>query len=333
MEVPAPFLPRTMSTPGPPPVDIPKNLGAVLIGALFASVFSGMSDLQAMFYFKSYKHDPLPLKILVTIVWIMDTIHLGFIWSAVWFYLIGNYGSLACRRCNPVANSDDRHSDFADRRLRRLFLCKADIRPEQAGLVLNGSCDYPHLPSFGFKLKRFSLVEEHDQWLLTFTFAVSAALDAVTSGTLVYLLFQHRVENGRYNRVLNKLIVYGLECGCLTFLGSLTTMLCWILMKNLVFGGVYFCMGKFYANVLLITLNSRNDVLRGTPSVVLEPRIRTTNMDDPHLGAHPIEFAPAPSNKSKDPGSDKFQISVQMERTVHYEVDESQFRRSSSGIA
>ncbi|KAJ7617264.1 hypothetical protein FB45DRAFT_224160 [Roridomyces roridus] len=343
MEDPTPFAPHnTMSTPGPPSftVDIPKNLGAVLIGALFASVFSGISDLQAMFYFKSYKHDPWPLKLLVSVVWIMDTIHLGFIWSAVWFYLIANYGSQEVIDIIPwqipmiviqtsliVACVDY----FYAKRIFVLSKMNWLLTAPVVILICLRLASAIVVAVKEFELKRFSLMEQHDHWLLTFTFGVSAALDAVTSGTLVHLLAQHRVENGRYNRVLDKLILYGLECGCLTFLGSITTMLCWILMKNLVFGGVYFCMGKFYANVLFITLNSRNHVLRGTP-LVLEPRARTTNLSDRHYAAHPIEFARGQLSKGKVP-SDTFAISVQMERTVHYEVDESDLTFQRSHVA
>ncbi|KAJ7634334.1 hypothetical protein FB45DRAFT_865092 [Roridomyces roridus] len=111
-----------MSAPTLPTVNIPK-LGALLIGALFASVLLGITALQAVFYFKYYGHDPLRLKLMVLLLprssprsqlfrmssppieshtslfnrllRVLATIHIGFIWRALWFYLIANYGRSA----------------------------------------------------------------------------------------------------------------------------------------------------------------------------------------------------------------------------------------------
>ncbi|KAJ7620315.1 hypothetical protein FB45DRAFT_1094420 [Roridomyces roridus] len=321
-----------MSSPTPPP-DIPKTLGAMLIGALFASVFSGISDLQAMFYFKSYKHDPLRLKLLVSLVWIMDTIHLGFIWGALWFYLIGEYGleqvvniiaweipMIVIQTVNPSFGVFRDRSDD----IQALIVFFVDYFYANRIFVLSKGNWFLTAPVMILMLLRLGKAT-NTRWLFTLSLSVSAALDAATSGSLVYLPLKHRVENGRYNRVLDKLILYGLECGSLTCLGSITTMLSWVLMRNnLIFCGMYFCIGKFYANVLFATLNSRHHVLRGTP-IALEPRMRTSDLDNPHTAPHPIEFGPEPSNKVP---SDKFQISVHMERTVHYEEGDSESQRS-----
>ncbi|KAG5652538.1 hypothetical protein H0H81_004648 [Sphagnurus paluster] len=45
-------------------VDIPKTFGALLIGAIVASAFSGIVTVQTFAYFKYYPTDRAPLKAL-----------------------------------------------------------------------------------------------------------------------------------------------------------------------------------------------------------------------------------------------------------------------------
>ncbi|KAK7051476.1 hypothetical protein VNI00_004450 [Paramarasmius palmivorus] len=46
-------------------MDIPKTLGALLIGAFFATLFSGGVVIQTLLYLKLYPSDPPRLKALV----------------------------------------------------------------------------------------------------------------------------------------------------------------------------------------------------------------------------------------------------------------------------
>ncbi|KAG6839613.1 hypothetical protein C0991_000898, partial [Blastosporella zonata] len=74
-------------------IDIPKTFGALLLGGLFAAILSGVVAVQIVVYFKLYPGDTLRLKSLVLFIWILDTFHTGFVWTALWQYLISYFGS------------------------------------------------------------------------------------------------------------------------------------------------------------------------------------------------------------------------------------------------
>ncbi|KAJ7624480.1 hypothetical protein FB45DRAFT_83459 [Roridomyces roridus] len=320
------------STTGPP-VDIPKTFGALLLGALFASVLSGISDLQAMFYFKAYREDPLRLKLMVAVVWILDTIHTGLIWSAVWFYLIGSYGQFLSVDEVPwqipmIVILTPTIGVFKDCFFAyRIFILSGRNRVITAPIILLVCLRVAVATTAAarlFKFGRYSLLQLHGGWLITFTLIVSAVLDALSSGLLVFFLLRHRVEHGRLKHVLDKLMLYGVESGTLTFFGSISVMLCWILLSHtLIFVGLYFCMAKFYTNVLLAALNSRNHIRQRrqtTTSIGLE---RRTGRGRTYDSEAPVQFATPNSASTKVP-SDHFQLGVQMERGVHYHDVEAQ---------
>ncbi|KAF7334288.1 hypothetical protein MSAN_02390400 [Mycena sanguinolenta] len=72
---------------------VPQTLGALLIGGLFATLLAGVVNLQTIFYFRTYQKDPLPVKVLISVVWLLDSLHTAFIWAGLWFFLVQNYGA------------------------------------------------------------------------------------------------------------------------------------------------------------------------------------------------------------------------------------------------
>ncbi|KAJ7762326.1 hypothetical protein DFH07DRAFT_407786 [Mycena maculata] len=254
---------------------------------------SGISDLQAMFYYRSYKRDPTGMKFLVAGVWLLDLFHTGLVWGSMWVYLIDNYGQSEkiddipwCIALTIVVTALITvfvHLFLAH----RIFALSGGNWFMTAPVVLLTCFRLACACVTGVKMfhyQSFALWQLHAGWILTLGLAVSATLDVVTSGLLVYLILSHRTEAGRLNRVLDRIMLYGLECGSLTCIGSIASMLCWIIMPhNLIFMGLYFPIGKLYANSLFAILNTRNDIrlkvgkptseLKGSV-LLLEPRVR-----------------------------------------------------------
>ncbi|KAH9485951.1 hypothetical protein JR316_0000012 [Psilocybe cubensis] len=72
-----------------------------------------------------------------------------------------------------------------------------------------------------------------------------------------------RTEAASLNAVIDSLIKYSFETGLLTCAGTVISMICWLTMPtNLIFMGLHFVIGKFYANSLLVTLNMRETIRR-----------------------------------------------------------------------
>ncbi|KAK0184958.1 hypothetical protein F5146DRAFT_1072814 [Armillaria mellea] len=79
-----------------PVVDIPSlgtTLGAVYIGATIAAVFYGITILQTAIYYKRFPDDPWLFRYSVSILWILDTLHVAISTHALYFYLIESFGN------------------------------------------------------------------------------------------------------------------------------------------------------------------------------------------------------------------------------------------------
>lgn len=71
--------------------DIPTAMGALFIGAFFATMLSGVVLLQSLLYFTTYRSDRIAVKLLVLGVWGLGPSHAS-IWDAMWDYLIVDCG-------------------------------------------------------------------------------------------------------------------------------------------------------------------------------------------------------------------------------------------------
>ncbi|KAJ7180978.1 hypothetical protein C8R46DRAFT_1211266 [Mycena filopes] len=237
-----------------PAADIPKTLGALLIGGLFATLLGGMVNIQTMFYYRSYKQDPRPVKCLIFAVWVLDNIHTGFIWGGLWFALIQHYGEHEkidsipwCIAFTVVITALVTflvHCFFAH----RIFLLsrKNWVMPLPVlALTLLRLAASAVSTSEMYHYGSYDLFREHARWIFTLGLSVSSLVDLLITGLLIYLFQKNRTGTGRLNHVIDKLILYGLETGSLTCVGTITAMLLWVITpRNLIFLGLHVVIGK-----------------------------------------------------------------------------------------
>jgi len=271
--------------------NIHTTFGSLLIGALFTSVLAGISNLQTVHYYRSYGKDPARIKVLVFLVWLFDNVHTVFIWDGLWYYFIRNYAkpkeidvipwSIALNVLLTALITVLVHCFL----IHRIFLLSNKnwfmTAPVLVLTVFRLACASV-TTSRMLSYESFEMLKLHARWIFTLGLAVSSAVDVLICGLLVYLFRSNRTEAGRLNHVLDKLILYGLESGSLTCIGTIVSMICWLAIpQNLIFLGVYFCIAKLYANSLFITLNTRNSIRPGNstcsceqkrPVMFLEPR-------------------------------------------------------------
>ncbi|KAF7340914.1 hypothetical protein MSAN_02076300 [Mycena sanguinolenta] len=259
--------------------DIPQTLGALLIGGLFATLFAGVVNLQTVFYWRTYQKDPLLLKVLIFTVWVLDNLHTSFIWAGLWSCLIQNYG-------------------LQDR---------VDYIPWCISLTVVITALVTFLVHCFFAHRIFMFSKKN--WFMT---------SPILALTLLRLVAASIINTDlSLNRILDKLILYGLETGSLTCLGTIITMLLWVMTpKNLIFLGLHVVITKLYANSLLVTLNTRNHIQVG--------RLNGSSDQSKDLG--PVIFLE--HHVPKSPGtrlnglSDKVPpINVQTQTSVRYDGD------------
>ncbi|KAJ7083311.1 hypothetical protein B0H15DRAFT_420911 [Mycena belliarum] len=242
--------------------DVPTTMGALLIGAFFASLLSGIVILQALLYFATYRSDPRSIKLLVLGVWGLDTLHTAFIWAGMWGYLIGDYGdknridhipwSIALTVILTAIVTFFVHCFFAHRIFllsKRNCLMVAPVLILALLRLVSASVSTWEMLHY----HSYELFKIHAYWIFTLGLSLSSAVDVLITGLLFYLFQCSRPESGHINYLIDKLVLYTFETGTLTCVGTIVSMVCWVTMDyNLIFLGLHFVIGKFYANSLLV---------------------------------------------------------------------------------
>ncbi|KAF5366606.1 hypothetical protein D9758_008942 [Tetrapyrgos nigripes] len=258
-------------------VDIPRTYGALLIGALFASILSGAVAVQSLIYQKMYPRDPRSIKLLVFLIWSLDTFHTGLIWGSLWKHFITDYGfsaeidhipwTLALSIVFTAVLTFSVHCFFANRIYmlsKRSWILTIPIVLLAVLRLISAAGTTVEM----MILQSFSNFRHEVRWLFTLGLALSSGVDILITVSLFYLLQSSRTEGGRFNGVIDSLILYTFETGSITSAATVVSMICWIVAPtNLIFMGLHFVISKLYANSLLVTLNTRKNLRNRNRSV------------------------------------------------------------------
>ncbi|KAF7347181.1 hypothetical protein MVEN_01472800 [Mycena venus] len=317
--------------------DVPTTMGALLIGGFFASMLSGVVNLQTLLYFRSYKNDPTGFKFLVFSVWGLDTLHTAFIWAGLWDYLIGYYGNASKINYIPWSISLTViltaivtflvHCFFAHR---ILLLSKRNWLMASPVIILAllrlGAASVSTWEMFHYKA--FDLFKLHARWIFTLGLSVSSAVDILIAGLLFWLFQSNRPDTGHLKDVIDRLKLYAFETGSLTCIGTIVSMICWVAMsQNLIFLGLHFVIGKLYANSLLVTLNTRQEIrrARSTSSRERGPVLFLETHRSPGKSSVPygVPSTPAQGSLMDDygPGPSPKELQINVETTTSIQYD------------
>ncbi|RDB21702.1 hypothetical protein Hypma_011297 [Hypsizygus marmoreus] len=252
--------------------DIANTFGALLLGGLFAAMLSGVVTIQVIVYFKLYPTDPRYLKSFVLGIWLLDTCHTGFIWAALWEYIIEYFGDASKIDFIPwniastivltailtfLVHGFSAHQIF--KLSHRNWYLTAPIIV-LAVLRLVSACA---TTGEMIRLHSFSEFKEHYWWLFTLGLALSSAVDIIITVCMFLLLQTSRTGSASLKVVVDSLVRYTFETGFLTCAGTIVSMLCWLTMRdNLIFMGLHFVISKLYSTSLLVTLNTRDTLRR-----------------------------------------------------------------------
>ncbi|KAF8167149.1 hypothetical protein B0H34DRAFT_791917 [Crassisporium funariophilum] len=107
-----------------------------------------------------------------------------------------------------------------------------------------------------------------EQWLFSVGLALSSTVDILVTLSLFFLLQKSRKQSLSLNHIIDSLILYAFEIGSLTSAATVVSMICWLVLENnLIFLGLHFIIGKLYANSLLATLNTRQEIGKSRTNV------------------------------------------------------------------
>jgi len=257
-------------------VDILSTYGAVLLGASFALGLSGIVGLQSVIYFKMYPEDRPPVKALVCAVWMLDWTHSGFLLASLIYYFITFFGikdhidhipwPIALSVVVTAIQTFLVQCFFAQKILRssnKNWYITAPILLLSLLRLIAACVSTVEM----IKLQRYSAFTLHyPGWIFTSGLTLSAGTDVIIAGCLCYFLREMRSRMGSASimiQVVDTLTLYTLKTGALTCFAAVATLITWLTMpRNLVFLGLHFVIGKLYANSLLASLNTRNELRR-----------------------------------------------------------------------
>ncbi|KIL59665.1 hypothetical protein M378DRAFT_999941 [Amanita muscaria Koide BX008] len=251
------FQPSTL----PMPLGPEKAYGSLVLGSLFASFLSGLMTLQALLYFRLFSQDPKPLKSIVVIVLVLDLLHTAFMWEGMWFYVVKNFGDESkielINYCIPGAGMTTAiitiitHC-FYVQRIFRLSNRRYWIAVPILVVAFARMCGAFVASAVMLRITTFPPVLLHFSWVVTIPLSLSCAADILITLSMFVLLRTSRNKSLTLNHVVDLLVLYTFEMGTLTGCAAVVAMLCWVVVPNkLVFLGLYFPIGKFYANSLL----------------------------------------------------------------------------------
>ncbi|OSX60743.1 hypothetical protein POSPLADRAFT_1066845, partial [Postia placenta MAD-698-R-SB12] len=69
-------------------VDLRSTFGMVFIGVFFGAIFLGITTMQTIFYYATYPKDKWFMKLLVAVLWALDTLSLVLTTISIYTYLV-----------------------------------------------------------------------------------------------------------------------------------------------------------------------------------------------------------------------------------------------------
>jgi len=242
------------------------TIGALFIGVILSMGCWGAAVIQIYQYFEKYPADKCVFKVLVTVVFVLDTVHQALITVALYKYLISEYGNFSFLNAAPVELDITtvlnciivllvqsffvwRIFKLSQRNLFKLAtLCALVIAQFALGLVYFGKV---------CKLRTFS-ERNKEYFFVCINSTVSAIGDAAIVSALICLLHRSRTGFKRNERMIDRLIMLAINAGLPTCIcavaGAITVS---TMRKSLTYLVFYFLGGRLYTNSLLATLNTR----------------------------------------------------------------------------
>ncbi|KLO08419.1 hypothetical protein SCHPADRAFT_908641 [Schizopora paradoxa] len=250
------------------------TFGAAYIGAMVALALYGITTLQTYLYYIYYPRDEWVMKLTVAVLWISETLHISFVSRFMYIYLIKNYG-------NPSSLAEGHWtlymSVFCNVMIATVVQSFFATRIYSFGkkkwlvgfITLFIIAHFAFGIEFVINLFRINIFANFIQvkYSTALPFAIAAVVpDVLISGSLCYFLESNKqLINGirRTEALINILMAYAINRALLTSTAAITEIILYaVLPESFSFLAVDFCIGKFYANTLLATLNARKS-LRG----------------------------------------------------------------------
>ncbi|KAI5896233.1 uncharacterized protein SCHCODRAFT_02614306 [Schizophyllum commune H4-8] len=245
------------------------TLGVFLIGIALASVYYGITFLQACFYFRSFPEDRRRMKALVAMVWFTVTLSHVFICHAAYYYLVKHQGNTYALMHTTWSLALPAGVNSMTGMMVQFFLARRVFILSGRNWVLTVLIWALALAQgcMGWSIAISSLLHPDGTEIKKYaelvppTFAITAATDVVVTASLVYYLQIRKTGVQGTNGLVNRLICMTIKSGLIS--SSLALSACIIQLRcpeSFVPIALCFILGKAYANTFLTSLNNRDTI-------------------------------------------------------------------------
>ncbi|KAI0352113.1 hypothetical protein OH77DRAFT_1428888 [Trametes cingulata] len=290
-------------------VDLRPTLGATLIGCLVNAGLYGLTTFQMFNYYQlSWRVDSWWIKVYVSFIWVLETIHTFLVARFLYRCTIIDFGNY--REISVTDIADDTTTAVTGLivfsvhlfYIRRLWILSG------RNLLLVGIVTILAFAHFGLELAVMALTfvfPEFSQFhkitaYYTGSLAVAAADDILIALSLCYLLYTRRTGIRGTDTLVNRIIAYSVMTGALTSIIDIVILTCFVTMPDsLVYLAIYDLLPNLYANSLLAMLNAREALYKMSivSTAATLPSGTTFALADLRAGADTAGNAPHESSR------------------------------------
>ncbi|KDR73254.1 hypothetical protein GALMADRAFT_251847 [Galerina marginata CBS 339.88] len=273
-----------------------NTMGAMMIGVIVSAVLHGITLLQAFMYFTNYKKDVWYLKALVLTTVSFDAIHLAMISHAVYHYVVSDFHNPDSLRFLTWTVLMEALFTGVNGGIVQTFYALRVFRLSKRNYLLTGIIVFLILATVGcgtvwvilsMQFKTYKQLLTISPLTITIN-ALSTAADVTIAASLCLMLHRSRTGFKRSDNIINKLIIFIVNTGVLTTCCAVSSLICLIASPNsLIYATFYFCIGRFYTNSFLATLNARksfssqidesSNMMMSVPPSIVSPHATTNS--------------------------------------------------------
>jgi len=251
---------------GGPILQLDNTFGALFIGVIVACALWGVTCSQTFMYYRSYSEDPSYLKVLVAVIWGLDTAHQALITHTAYTYLVKHFGQPLF--LGQMVNSlviEVFFNGFVTAIVQSFFARRVWVLSKKSFVLTGIVCsfilaEFVVVMIYAIKGVRFdTLVKLNELKALSISVnALAAAGDVIIAAILCWMLQHSRTGFKTSDTMITRLIAFTVNTGLLTSLCAIASLITITALPNaFVYILFYFSIGRFYCNSLLATLNAR----------------------------------------------------------------------------
>ncbi|KAM5540773.1 hypothetical protein V8D89_005417 [Ganoderma adspersum] len=259
---------------------IKEVLACGLVAVVVSTAVYGITILQAYIYFRSSKKDSRGMRSFVALLFILDTISLALAVSALFEYVVADFGEIWLLLKMPLSLVYENVVTYFIAALTQCFfahrlwaMSKHNIALVGGIIVLSFSALGPGLVLCVFEYQKpdnIAIASVEIRVLAGISTGLEAVCDIVILIALSYYLHSKRTGFKRTDSVINRLIMYAVNRGALTAICKVCLNITFVAFPGHFFHLPFALLaGKLYCNTLLATLNAQK-ALRADGDNVME---------------------------------------------------------------